>query len=160
MNLRLIIVSAGRICLTIFIQICGIVAFGIVGLLPSILFPAGFIYGPIGTLVGIVYTRNCCIVGLAYTIIGTIILEKVPINTNRWWIIIGFCYVLFMILTAAGWPAQAEGYVVYLLDVWLAPLLWLGEIELFHYYLSSKMKKMGYHDKQRHERSGTMSRER
>lgn len=34
-----------------------------------------------------------------------------------------------------------EGYGAYLLDVWLAPLLWLGEIELFYLYLSNQMKK-------------------
>ncbi len=93
-----------------------------------------------------VYTIACCVVGLVYTIVGSVILEKVPINTKRWWAIVGCCYVLFMILTAAGMLMVQgawfwEGYGAFLLDVWLAPLLWLGEIELFYFCLLSKTKK-------------------
>ena len=127
------------------VQVCVIIAIEILGLLPSRLFHVG-LYGIKGAVAGYAYTRACCLVGLVYTITGSIIVEKVSINTKRWWIIIGCCYALFMILTATGMLAAQgawfwEGYGAYLLDVWLAPLLWLGEIELFYLYLSNQMKK-------------------
>ena len=148
MNLHLKKGSIWRIILTtlfwLCVQVCVIITIEILGLLPSRLFHVD-LYGIQGSIAGFVYTRACCIVGLSYTIIGSIVLEKVPINTTRWWITVGCCYALFMILTAAGMLAAQgawfwEGYGAYLLDVWLAPLLWLGEIEVFHFYLLGQMK--------------------
>ena len=127
------------------VQVCVIIAIEILVLLPSRLFHVGP-YGIRGAVARYAFTWACCLVGLVYTITGSIIIEKVPINTKRWWIIVGCCYALFMIITGAGMLAVQgawfwEGYGVYILDVWLAPLLWLGEIELFHLYLSNQMKR-------------------
>ena len=139
----------GRVTLsTMFwlcIQVCIILAVEILRLLPSNLFHVG-LYGIQGSIAGYVYTWACCIVGLVYTMIGSIILEKIPINTKRWWITVGICYTLYMILTAVGMLTAHgawfwEGYGVFLLDVWLAPLLWLGEIELVHLYWSKQRKE-------------------
>ena len=149
MNLPMKKKSAWHIILTILfwlcVQVCVIIALEILGLQLSRLFHIG-LYGIQGSVAGMVYTIACCVVGLVYTIVGSVILEKVPINTKRWWTIVGCCYVLFMILTAAGMLMVQgawfwEGYGAFLLDVWLAPLLWLGEIELFYFCLLSKTKK-------------------
>lgn len=149
MNTKLKMGTVGRVILSVLfwlcVQVCVIIAIEILGLLPSRLFHVG-LYGIQGSIAGYVYTNACCIVGLIYTITGCIILERVKINTKQWWVIIGCCFGLYMIITAIGmYSAQGawfwEGYGAYLLDVWLAPLLWLAEIELVHLYWSNQRKK-------------------
>lgn len=136
----------GRVTLTtlfwLCVQVCIMLAVEILLLLPSDQFHVS-LYGSTGAIAGYAYSWTCCIIGLVYTITGSIILETIPINTRRWWIVVGICYGLYMVLTGAGmlfilgewfW----KGYGAYLLDVWLAPLLWLGEIEVVHLYWSKQ----------------------
>lgn len=117
------------------IQVSVLFALGVLGIFPSRLFDAE-LHG----ITVYAYLIWFCIAVFAYTLIGSIILEKVMINSKRWWIIIASFYALFMILTAIG-MAFTRTYFVFLLNVWLAPLLWLAEIEVFHCYLSKQREK-------------------
>ena len=146
--MKLTMKAIWRILLTtlfwLCIQLCVILALEILGFLPSRLFNVR-LYGIQGAVASYIYTWACCIVGLVYTVTGSILLEKVSINSKRWWIIAGCCYALYMVSTAAGFLVLQgdwfwEGYGAYLLDVWLAPILWLAEIEIFHFYWSYQRK--------------------
>lgn len=140
MNTQSVLKSTGRIALAtilwLCVQLCVILAIEHLRLLPTYLLGVS-IYCAQGLLYSLLYTISCCLVGLVYTTVGCIILDTVPINTKRWWLIVGMCFAIYMILTAVlmvyfQGPWFWEGYGAYLLDVWLAPFLWLGEIELYH----------------------------
>ena len=146
--MKTIILTCARIILSTFlwlcVQLCVILTIEMLNLLPSNLFHIE-LYGIQGAIAWDCYTIACSIIGIVYTFVGSIILEKNTINTKKWWITIGVCYSLYMVLTACGMLAYMgewfwEGYGVYLLDVWLAPLLWLAEIEIF-YRIKTEQRK-------------------
>ena len=84
----------------------------------------------------LLFVPLCYVICLIYTIAGVVVTNRIPMHSKRWWIITAICYVAFLIITGAG-LYLATGYAFYdacgaaIIDVWLAPLLWLGEIELF-----------------------------
>ena len=142
MNNKTVIKSAGRIALKtilwLCVQLCVILAIEYLRILPTNLLGVSIYGGIKGAVCSYAYTLSCCLVGLIYTVVGCIILDIIPINTKRWWHTVGICFAIYMVLTAIlMWLVQGpwfwEGYGAYILDVWLAPMLWLGEIELFHW---------------------------
>ena len=86
----------------------------------------------------IYFVPYCLLICIIYTIVGVLVTKKVPIHSKRWWIIAVSCYVAFLIITGAGFYL-VTGYAFYdsygaaVLDVWIAPLLWVGEAELFRW---------------------------
>lgn len=106
------------------------------GLLPSNLSPwkRGF-SGLEGSFANLDYTIGCCLTGLVYTIIGCILISKVPPGSRKFWIWFACLYVIYMGITFWGMLHYEglwffEGYGCFLLDVWISPLLWLGELFL------------------------------
>lgn len=84
---------------------------------------------------------------LIYTLVGSIILNCIPINTRKWWKKIGIFYIHYLALTVFGaafiardwfWEGHAN---LLLLFTWLAPLLWLAEIEAVHLYWNNQRKE-------------------
>jgi hypothetical protein len=84
---------------------------------------------------------------IVYTIIGVVINNRIPINTKRWWAVIGILYAAYLVLSFLGGSLIGgqwfwDGTGIYLMSVvWLAPLLWLGEMEIVHWYWSNQRKK-------------------
>lgn len=106
------------------------------GILPSNLIQGKeWLFGIQGTFANFAYTVACCIMGLVYTIIGSILISKVPLGSRKFWIWFTSLYVIYMGLSLHGMMQYEgawffEGYGCYILDVWFAPLLWLGELFL------------------------------
>ena len=78
----------------------------------------------------------CVITCLIYTIVGVVVTKKVPIHSKKWWTITSIFYLTFLTISGV-WAFLATGYAFYnsygfaIIDIWIAPLLWLGEVELF-----------------------------
>lgn len=92
-----------------------------------------------------IYFVPCCVLTcVVYTIVGVLVTRSVPIHSKKWWIIATSCYVAFLIITGWGFYL-ATGYAFYndygaaVIDVWIAPLLWLGEFEI-NYWIARKWK--------------------
>lgn len=111
--------------------------------------PAGIIFYllhlRVGRFDGIVYNIACILIGMVYTLIGTIVCNTVKINSKTWWLTVSTLYLIYMIVTCVGMMHDMgewfyEGYGFLILDVWLAPLLWLGELELWHHFME-KLKR-------------------
>ena len=86
----------------------------------------------------------CVLICINYTIVGVLVTRKVPIHSKKWWIIAASCYVAFLIITSLGFYlvigyAFYDAYGAAIIDVWLAPLLWFGEVELY-LWVSKKFK--------------------
>lgn len=85
-----------------------------------------------------VYRIACRKVIMVYTIVGTIVYNFLEVNSKKWWITILILYLIYMILTLLGMMDAMgewffEGFGVLIFDVWMFPLLWLGELEIWHY---------------------------
>lgn len=85
-----------------------------------------------------VYRIACRKVIMVYTIVGTIVNNFLEVNSKKWWITIFILYLVYMILTLLGMMDAMgewffEGFGVLIFDVWMFPLLWLGELEIWHY---------------------------
>ena len=84
---------------------------------------------------------------IAYTIIGVVINNRFPINSRKWWKTIGICYATYLVLTFLGGALIGgrwfwDGTGNYLMAVvWIAPVLWLGEMEVVHWYLSNQQRQ-------------------
>ena len=84
---------------------------------------------------------------IAYTIIGVVINNRFPINSRKWWKTVGICYAFYLVLSFLGGALIGgqwfwDGTGIYLMAVvWIAPVLWLGEMEVVHWYLSNQQKK-------------------
>lgn len=121
------------------VQLLIIILVEYLGLLPSNLIPGkrGF-FGIQGSFANLAYTGDCCIAGLTYTIIGSIMISKVSLGSRKFWIWFASLYVIYLGLTLFGMMQSEgawffEGYGCYILDVWIAPLLWLGELFIARY---------------------------
>lgn len=121
------------------VQLIIIILVEYLGLLPSNLIPekCGF-YGIKGGFANLAYTEGCCMTGLIYTIIGSILISKVPLGSRKFWIWFASLYVIYLGLTLFGMMQSEgawffEGYGCYILDVWISPLLWLGELFIAKY---------------------------
>ena len=81
---------------------------------------------------------------IAYTIIGVVINDRIPINSRKWWKTISICYATYLVLTFLGGALIGgqwfwDGTGIYLIAVvWIAPVLWLGEMEVVHWYLNKR----------------------
>ena len=75
------------------------------------------------------YTMICAVVGCAYTAVGCILLSEYSLNTSKWWKGFWLWYIVYVVLTAF----LTVGIGSLILDVWLAPIVWLGELELVHW---------------------------
>ena len=78
----------------------------------------------------------CYLICLFYTIVGVLITRRISIHSIRWWKTTILCYAGFLIVTGIGsylttGRAFYDGEVIAIIDVWLAPLLWLGEVEIY-----------------------------
>ena len=78
----------------------------------------------------------CLVICLTYTLVGIIVTKHVPIHSKKWWIIASVCYLAFLIISGL-YSYMMTGYAFYdtygfaIIDIWVAPILWLGEVELF-----------------------------
>lgn len=93
--------------------------------------------GPTGDLFNYYYTIFCCIIGVLYTIAGCYIMERHDINTKKAWKWTALSFFTYLAVTtitlfAAKSIFPIKDYWFMLLDVWLAPILWLAEIEILH----------------------------
>ena len=104
-------------------------------------------YGIWGSMT--MYVFNVCftLAVITYTIIGVIINNRIPINTKKWWKAVGIFYAAYLVLSFLGgvliggqwfWDSTS----IYLMAVvWIAPVLWLGEMEIVHWYWRYQRKK-------------------
>ena len=127
----------------LFVQIVVISILAQIGLCPSNFFPAGR-YGVRG-VIGVFYGIACYCLGLVYTIVGVVVSERMGINTKRWWKSVGYCFLVYVIVTTVGMLAVQgewfrEGFWVFLLDMWFAPVLWLAELEIVHLYWENQRR--------------------
>lgn len=86
------------------------------------------------------YTTVCAYIGAAYTAVGCFLLSAYNINTSKWWKKVAVWYVAYLLLTALLIPEIGS----FILDVWFAPVLWLGEIELVNWvqcYISNNKQR-------------------
>lgn len=103
-------------------------------LAPRNLFPdASTFGGPAGGIIALAYLLSCILVGIVYTISGSILIAKVQLGSRKFWIWFTSLYLLYMATSLAGLYASIqewffEGFGYYILDVWAAPLLWIGEL--------------------------------
>ena len=87
----------------------------------------------------------CLVICLIYTVVGIIVTKHVPIHSKKWWIIASVCYLVFLIISGLC-SYLMTGYAFYdsygfaIIDIWFAPILWLGEVELF-LFLAEKWKE-------------------
>ena len=130
-----------KILFWFFVQIGFVVLLYHLGFIPSNIVLNGLIWGGNS---GFKWSLNyamivvplCVLCCLIYTIVGVVVTSKVPVHSKRWWIIASICYLLFLAITGVG-SFLATGYAFYdsygfaIIDIWIAPLLWLGEVELF-----------------------------
>jgi hypothetical protein len=79
------------------------------------------------------YTTLCGFIGCAYTAVGCVQLSAYGLNTIRWWKGFLLWYMAYIPLTMVFIPIIGS----LILDVWLAPIVWLGELELV-YWIKSK----------------------
>lgn len=85
---------------------------------------------------------------ITYTIIGVIINNHISINSKRWWKAIIICYVVYLVLSVLGGAFIGEqcfwdGTGTHLMTVvWIAPVLWLGEIEIAHWFCYNQRKRL------------------
>lgn len=104
-------------------------------------------YGIWGSMTMNVFDLCFTFTVIAYTIIGVVINNRIPINSRKWWKTISICYATYLVLTFIGGALIGgqwfwDGTGVYLIAVvWIAPVLWLGEMEVVHWYLSNQQKK-------------------
>lgn len=83
------------------------------------------------------YTMYCFGVGIFYTGVGCVLLSAYGLNTHKWWKGYTCWYIAYILLTLLN--IETIGSLI--LDVWLAPLLWLGELELVHWIQKSLGKR-------------------
>lgn len=128
------------------VQLMIILVVEYLGILPSNLSPnkCGF-GGPAGGITNMVYTFCCCITGLIYTIAGSILIARVGLGTKKFWIWFAGLYATYLVVTLLGMMANEGewfnyGFGCYVLDVWYAPLLWLGELFLAKWIFDSCRK--------------------
>lgn len=104
-------------------------------------------YGIWGSMTMNVFDLCFTFTVIAYTIIGVVINDRIPINSRKWWKTISICYATYLVLTFLGGALIGgqwfwDGTGIYLMAfVWIAPLLWLGEMEIVHWYLSNQRKQ-------------------
>lgn len=134
------------------VQLLFIIIIESLGLLPSNLSPdkCGF-GGPAGFLTNLAYTRACCIIGLIYTLVGSTLVSCVGLGGRKFWIWFASLYVLYLIVTLVGMMRAEgawffEGFGCYIFDVWIAPLLWLGELFLAKYFYYRKDNRLANAD--------------
>lgn len=82
-----------------------------------------------------VYTTMCGLVGIIYTGIGCIIMRLHEVNSSGWWLRMIGWYLLYLPLTYLFFYYEIGWRVA---DVWFAPILWVGEIELV-YHIQKKV---------------------
>ena len=83
------------------------------------------------------YTEACAFCGFTYTAIGCVLLSEYGLNSGKWWKKFSLWYLAYFILTWLFFFGAGSIH----LDIWFAPLLWLGELELVHWIVSSIKKK-------------------
>lgn len=121
------------------VQYAVIMLIGNLGLLPSNLSADKMSFcGPTGAFIHLGYYVRCCEVGLIYTIVGSILISRVGLGSKKFWIWFSILYSIYLITTFIGmYKAEGawffDGFGCYILDVWLAPLLWLWELFLAKY---------------------------
>lgn len=84
------------------------------------------------------YTLACCFVGTLYTGIGCVTMRLHEVNSMGWWLRMIFWYLLYLPLSYLFFYSDIGWRVA---DVWLAPLLWIGEIELVYHIQKKKYLK-------------------
>ena len=90
------------------------------------------------------YTALCGFIGCAYTAVGCVLLSAYGLNTTKWWKGFLLWYMAYIPLTMIFIPSIGS----LVLDVWLAPIVWLGELELIH-LIQSKVSKLKMKNKQK-----------
>ena len=83
------------------------------------------------------YTELCLFCGFTYTSIGCVLLSEYGLNTGKCWKKFTLWYLAYFILT---WLVFFDSGSTHL-DVWFAPILWLGELELAR-LIELSIKKM------------------
>ena len=81
------------------------------------------------------FTLYCGLVGAIYTAIGCIIITQHEVNSLGWWRRCIGWYLAYLPLSFLAFYDDLWWGVV---DVWLAPVLWVGEIELV-YHIQKKI---------------------
>ena len=88
-----------------------------------------------------------CRIGFIYTLVGSILVSHIGLGGRKFWIWFASLYVLYLIVTLVGMMRAEgawffEGFGCYILDVWMAPLLWLGELFLAKYLHDRKYNRL------------------
>ncbi len=81
------------------------------------------------------YTYACIIVGGFYTAVGCLIMILHEVNSRGWWFRMIGWYLLYLPLSFLAFYYEVGWRVA---DVWFAPVLWVGEIELVWYIQKKK----------------------
>ena len=76
------------------------------------------------------FTLYCGVIGGIYTAVGCLIILKHEVNTKGWWLNSLGWYLLYLPLSYLAFYDYIGWRVV---DVWIAPILWIGEIELIYF---------------------------
>lgn len=89
------------------------------------------------------YSVATLLLGIIYTIVGVSIKYFVGINTPRWWKLFWILYSIYAVSTLlvmycslGAWFFEGYGYLI--IEIWIAPLLWLGELELWEHIRSRR----------------------
>ena len=130
-----------RIIIWVIVQLVVIALLYNLGLIPSHIVLDRLVWGGTSGFkwalsYAIYFVPYCLLICLIYTIVGVLVTKKVPIHSKRWRILAESCYVAFLIITGLGFYLVTEyafydSYGAAVIDVWLAPLLWLGEVEVY-----------------------------
>lgn len=121
----------------ILFQVTFILVLELLGLRPSRLFGASYFGGPAGGISAYSFYFTCLILCVAYTWIGLLMNNKYPLNSSHWWKAVVVLYVAYAVISIVGLYAFIgewffDGFGQYIADVWFAPILWLGELEVFN----------------------------
>ena len=99
-----------------------------------------------GAAVGQAFIVGYAAVAVIYTLCGSCIMAFCKINSKSWWISMGVCFVVYFAVTIIGaLLTVGQPYIYDALEgvaiLWFGALLWLGEIELVHFYWQGQRRK-------------------
>lgn len=129
--------NIGQAVIWMIVQLVVILCFECVRLSPAGLIPTiAHTHGPVAVMYGILFNAVCAVIGVIYTTVGIVVCNIFEINSERWWKAILVLYAIYMIITISGMMAAMgawffEGYGFLILNVWMAPILWIGEMEIW-----------------------------
>lgn len=84
------------------------------------------------------YMVACAMIGTFYTFIGCLVIRKYEVNSLWWWLWVIGLYLVYLLLTYLLFD---NVYGLRILDVWVAPVLWVLEIEMIYHIQKTIAKK-------------------